>query len=87
MSKSASPGSSPCWMLPLGNQCGLHWVNTLLSIVYFHIDQTLPCVCLAWINLLQSLSAFAAVQNSTKGSYRDKRNQVVYNEDFLSEKK
>ncbi|KAI4817672.1 hypothetical protein KUCAC02_011055 [Chaenocephalus aceratus] len=24
-----------------------------------------------------------AVQNSTKGSYRDKRNQVVYSEDFL----
>ena len=27
-SKSASPGSSPCWMLPLANLCGLHWVNT-----------------------------------------------------------
>lgn len=27
--------------------------------------------------------SFTAVQNSTKGSYRDKRNQVVYSEDFL----
>ncbi|XP_040044198.2 negative elongation factor E [Gasterosteus aculeatus] len=35
----------------------------------------------------KSVWASLAVQNSTKGSYRDKRNQVVYNEDFLSEKK
>uniref|UniRef100_A0A8C3G0B2 Negative elongation factor complex member E n=1 Tax=Cyclopterus lumpus TaxID=8103 RepID=A0A8C3G0B2_CYCLU len=31
----------------------------------------------------KSVWASLAVQNSTKGSYRDKRNQVVYNEDFL----
>lgn len=35
------------------------------------------------INLQQCLSSLTAVQNSTKGSYRDKRNQVVYSEDFL----
>lgn len=31
----------------------------------------------------KSVWASLAVQNSTKGSYRDKRNQVVYSEDFL----
>lgn len=36
---------------------------------------------------VQFFSSFTAVQNSTKGSYRDKRNQVVYSEDFLWFKK
>ncbi|XP_037548926.1 negative elongation factor E [Nematolebias whitei] len=31
----------------------------------------------------KSVWASLAVQNSTRGSYRDKRNQVVYSEDFL----
>lgn len=45
--------------------------------------QTLVFVHKAWDELHQCLSPFTAVQNSTKGSYRDKRNQVVYSEDFL----
>lgn len=42
-----------------------------------------PCSSssLAYLPLL--CPSFAAVQNSSKGSYRDKRNQVVYSEDFL----
>lgn len=37
-----------------------------------------------WNYIYRCLSSFTAVQNSSKGSYRDKRNQVVYNEDFLT---
>lgn len=50
-------------------------------IVRLDTDQT-ACVCTAWINRHPYLS-FTAVQNSTKGSYRDKRNQVVYSEDLF----
>lgn len=42
-----------------------------LRLMYFLTYKPLLCPC------------FAAVQNSSKGSYRDKRNQVVYSEDFL----
>lgn len=80
-SKSASPGSSPCWMLPPANLCGLHWVNTALWLLV--LDTQTLFVCTAWTNLHKCLHSFTAVQNSTKGSYRDKRNQVVYSEDFL----
>lgn len=40
-SKSASPESSPCWMLPPANLFGLHWVNTALLL--FVLESL--CVC------------------------------------------
>ncbi len=88
-SKSALPGSSPCLMLPLANPCGLHWVITALSLLVYGVQIVCVCVCVctAWTNLYQCVSPVTAVQNSTKGSYRDKRNQVVYSEDFLWFKK
>lgn len=49
-------------------------------IVCLDTDQT---ACVSTQRGLTIYLSFTAVQNSTKGSYRDKRNQVVYSEDLF----
>lgn len=56
----------------------LHTLNTSHSWIRLWSLQEKAHHC-----LFVSFSLSTAVQNSTKGSYRDKRNQVVYSEDFL----
>lgn len=82
-SKSALPGSSPCWRQPPANLFGPLWVNISSSQTQIGLTSSVWQEVSTLDSCILSLFPLTAVQNSAKGSYRDKRNQVVYSEDFL----